>query len=74
MIELPIAWMLTTVGVLASTIATLAAIMWGFMKSRLEAQDKLIAAQVATIEKLQSDLERMAVGCGVAECHWRIRR
>lgn len=73
MIEIPIAWMLGTVGLLSSTIATLAAIMWRFMQSRLEAQDTIIAAQVSTIEKLQGEVERMAAGCGVAECHWRKR-
>jgi len=74
MIELPITWMLGTVGLLSSTIATLAAIMWRFLVSRLEAQDKLIAAQVDTIEKLQCEVERMAIGCGMVECHWRQRR
>ena len=74
MIELPITWMLGTVGLLSSTIATLAAIMWRFLVSRLEAQDKMIAAQVATIEKLQDEVERMGSGCGMAGCYWKLRR
>jgi|GEM_PF-1968453 len=74
MLEIPIAWMLGTVGLLSSTIATLAAIMWRFLVSRLEAQDKLLAAQVATIEKLQDEVERMGNGCGMVECYWKLRR
>jgi hypothetical protein len=73
MIELPIAWILATIGTLSGAVATLAALMWNFMKSRLEAQDRVINAQSATIEKLQGEVERMAAGCGVAECHWKRR-
>lgn len=73
MIELPLAWLLSTIGVLATAIATLAGIMWGFMKSRLEAQDKIIQSQTDTISKLQEDVERMAKGCGADGCHWKIR-
>ena len=60
MIELPIAWILATIGTLSGAVATLAALMWKFMKSRLEAQDRVINAQSATIEKLQGEVERMA--------------
>jgi hypothetical protein len=73
MIELPIAWILATIGTLSGAVATLAALMWNFMKSRLEAQDRVINAQSATIEKLQGEVERMAAGCGVIECHWKRR-
>lgn len=70
MIELPLAWLLTIIGVLATTIATMAAIMWGFMKTRLDAQDTIIQTQAETIAKLQDDVERMAKGCGADGCHW----
>lgn len=73
MIELPISWLLSTIGVLAGSIATLAGIMWSFMKSRLESQDKLIDSQTATIGKLQDDVDRMSKGCGVETCHWKFR-
>lgn len=73
MIELPIAWILATIGTLSGAIATLAAIMWGFMKSRLEAQDKIIDSQGQTIAKLQDDVERMSKGCGHEACHWKPR-
>ena len=73
MIELPIAWVLSTIGILAGSVATLAGIMWSFMKSRLESQDKLIQSQTVTISKLQDDVDRMAKGCGVDLCHWKFR-
>jgi hypothetical protein len=72
MIELPIAWILATIGALSTAIATLAGIMWGFMKSRLAAQDKIIEVQGLTISKLQDEVERMGRGCGADNCHWKI--
>lgn len=71
MIELPIAWILATIGTLSGAIATLAGIMWSFMKSRLEAQDKIIATQTVVIDKLQEDVARMSKGCGINTCLWR---
>ena len=73
MIELPIASILATICTQATTIATLAAIMWAFMKSRLAAQDKIIDGQSVTIAKLQDDVERLSKGCGHQECLWRGR-
>lgn len=72
-VEMPLAWLLSTIGILAGSIATLAGVMWSFMKSRLEAQDKLIEAQAGTIVKLQEDVARMAKGCGQDGCHWKSR-
>ena len=73
MIELPIAWILATIGTLSASIVALAGVMWGFMKSRLEAQDKIIDSQNATIGKLQDDVNRLSKGCGVDNCHWKTR-
>ena len=72
-VNLPIGWILATIGSLAGTIAALATIMWSFMRSRLEAQDKLIDSQTATIAKLQDDVDRMSKGCGAGGCHWKFR-
>lgn len=72
-VSLPIGWILATIGSLAGTIAALATIMWAFMKSRLEAQDKLIDSQAAIISKLQDDVDRMSKGCGADTCHWKFR-
>jgi hypothetical protein len=66
MIELPIGWLLATVGVLGSVIATLAGIIYKSLSARLETQDKIIAG-------MRLDIERMAKGCGVEACHWKIR-
>ncbi len=74
MIELPLAWLLSIIGVLGGAIVTMAGIMWSFMKSRLDAQDTIISSQAATIAKLQDDVERMAKGCGAESCHWRAGR
>lgn len=72
-INLPIGWILATIGSLAGTIAALAAIMWAFMKARLESQDKLIDCQTIMISKLQDDVHRMSKGCGADSCHWKVR-
>lgn len=72
-ISLPLGWILATIGSLAGTIAALATIMWAFMKTRLEEQDKLLAAQSCIITKMQDDVARMAKGCGADTCHWKVR-
>ena len=69
--EIPSAWVLSGIGILLSTIAGMAGVMWGFMKARLEAQDKIIADQSVTIKKLQEDVDRMAKGCGMEPCLWK---
>lgn len=73
MMQIEIGWVLGAIGVLSSTIAALAGVMWGFVKSRLAAQDIIIAAQAQTISKLQDDVDRLSKGCGHPECHWKNR-
>jgi hypothetical protein len=65
-ITLPIGWILGIIGTLGGVIATLAGVLWSTMKSRLEAQDTIIAG-------LRADIERMAKGCGAEGCLWRHR-
>lgn len=65
-ITLPIGWILTCIGGMATVIATLAGIIYSSLSSRLSAQDKII-------ERLQEDIDRMSKGCGASGCHWRIR-
>jgi hypothetical protein len=72
-ISIPISWILTGLLSLCGTIATLAGIMWSFVKSRIDAQDKIIEAQNSTIGKLQDDVERMSKGCGADHCVWKNR-
>lgn len=66
MIELPVGWLLTTVGILGTTIATLAGIIYKSLSARLGVQDRII-------DGLRADIERMSKGCGVESCHWRVR-
>lgn len=80
MIELPIGWILGIIGSLAGVIATLSGILWSTMKSRLEAQDRIIDAlqkdsdaKEVIIHGLQKDIERMSKGCGAGGCTWRTR-
>jgi hypothetical protein len=72
-VELPVSWLLGIIGVLGTTIATLATVIWAFMKSRLDNQDKLIASQSAIIGRLQDDVDRLSKGCGMDACVWRVR-
>ena len=65
-VTLPVAWILATMGVLGSVIATLAGIIYSSLSARIAAQDKII-------KRLQADIERMAKGCGIASCIWRSR-
>lgn len=69
--NIPVEWVLGALGVLGGVIATLANLIWNVMKSRLEAQDKIISSQTDTISKLQDDVERLSKGCGHDACHWR---
>lgn len=71
--EIPIAWILGTIISLGGVIASLAGIMWSFVKSRIDAQDKIIESQNAMITKLQDDVERMSRGCGAGGCVWKGR-
>lgn len=68
--EIPIAWILGTIISLGGVIASLAGIMWSFVKSRIDAQDKIIESQNSIITKLQDDVERMSKGCGAGGCVW----
>lgn len=71
--QIPIAWVLGVIISLGGVIGTLAGIMWSFVKSRIDAQDKIIEAQNSTIKSLQSDVDRMAKGCGLTGCVWKDR-
>ena len=59
-------WILGTIGILGSTVGTMAGAMWLFMVNRLKKQDVII-------ERLQEDVERMSKGCGIPECLWKGR-
>jgi hypothetical protein len=71
--KIPVEWMLAAIVSLGGVIATLSGVLSKFVKSRLEAQDKLIAAQGRIISKLQNDIDRLSKGCGHASCLWKNR-
>ena len=70
-ISLPIGWILTSIGILCATIATLTTTFYQFLKSRLAAQDKILAMQETQIDSLKAEVLRLSLGCGIESCHWR---
>jgi hypothetical protein len=70
-ISLPIGWILTSIGILCGTIATLTTTFYQFLKSRLAAQDKILAMQESQIDSLKAEVLRLSLGCGIESCHWR---
>ena len=78
--DIPIGWVLATIGTLALTIGGMGGAMWAFMLSRLRkqdeqitARDKTIADQAASIKHLEEDVERLSKGCGINNCVWAKR-
>lgn len=67
LVQIPIGWILGTVGILGGVISTLAITIWNTMRSRLEAQDKII-------DHLRASIDRMSNGCGANGCVWHVRR
>lgn len=61
---IPVEWVLGVLIALGGVIATLARVLWRTVSSRLEAQDKIIS-------HLQSEVSRLAKGCGIDSCIWR---
>ena len=72
-ITLPIGWIITSIVTLCGTIVTLTTTFYQFLKSRLAAQDKILAMQDTQIGLLKAEINRMSHGCGMAECHWKFR-
>ena len=62
----PVGWLITIIGSLGATIATLAGIIWRTLKERLAIQDKIIT-------KLQDEVDRLSKGCGHQQCVWKSR-
>ena len=65
-VTIPLGWILTCIGGLATVIATLAGIIYSSLNARLAAQDKVI-------ERLQMEIDRMSKGCGMQGCTWKGR-
>ena len=73
-IEIPIEWILSGIGILCATIGTLATTFYQFMRSRLEAQDKILAMQESQIDTLKAEVNRLSQGCGMETCRWHLGR
>jgi len=65
-VPIPMGWILATLGILSTTISSLAAIIWATLRDRLKVQDGIIA-------RLQDDVDRLSKGCGHETCHWQRR-
>ena len=63
--EIPVGWVLTSIGALGGIIATLASSLYQTLKSSITTLQTRIAAQDEIIEGLQGDIERMSKGCGL---------
>jgi hypothetical protein len=61
---IPVEWVLSVLLGSGGVIATLAGVLWRTMNSRLEAQDRIIS-------HLQTEVARLAKGCGMESCIWR---
>jgi len=70
-ITLSAGWVLSAIATLCGTIASLAAIMWGFVQKHIAKQDMTITQQGIMISKLQDDVARLSRGCGAGGCVWR---
>jgi hypothetical protein len=73
-IEIPIGWILSGIGILCATIGTLATTFYQFMRSRLEAQDKILAMQESQIDSLKAEILKLSQGCGMETCRWQFGR
>jgi hypothetical protein len=70
-VELPVGWLLASMGALCSTVAGLAATIYRTLKSRLDAQDKVLVLQDSHIDALKAEVLRLSQGCGAEACRWR---
>lgn len=73
-IEIPMSLILSGIGVLCATVGTLATTFYQFMKSRLEAQDRILAMQETQIDSLKAEVLRLSQGCGMETCRWHFAR
>jgi hypothetical protein len=65
-VTIPVDWILTVFLSLAGVIGSLAALLWSTLRTRLEAQDRII-------DSLRADIVRLSKGCGLENCLWRKR-
>jgi len=73
-VVLPVGWIISAIGVLCSTIAALAASVWGYIQRHIAKQDAIIATHVDIILKMDDEFGYLQRGCGLADCHWKNRQ
>lgn len=71
--NIPTEWILGAIITMAGAMATIVGTGWQFVKSRLDAQDRLIDSYRITIVRLQDDVDRLSKGCGLHACLWKHR-
>jgi hypothetical protein len=71
--NIPTEWILGAIVAMAGAMATVISTGWQFIKSRLEAQDRLLDSHRITISKLQDEVDRLSKGCGLGACLWKSR-
>lgn len=69
--EIPIPWVLGIIGTLGGVIAALASIIYKSLEKRIDSQNRIIATQSQSIQRLQEDIGRLSRGCGMNDCLWR---
>ena len=72
-VNIDVNWLIGIIGVLGTSLGSVAGVLWAFTISRLRKQDTLIDAQNETIGNLQKDIARLTKGCGAEGCVWRNR-
>ena len=72
-VSIDVNWIIGIIGILGTSLGSVAGVLWAFTISRLRKQDDLIDQQNTTIHNLQSDVLRLSKGCGAAECVWKNR-
>jgi len=78
-VSIPLGWILTSIGTLCLTVATLTTTFYQFLKSRLSAQDRILELQTThitnqdkEIHTLREKVSELSQGCGVHGCYWRL--
>jgi hypothetical protein len=72
-VNVDVNWIIGIIGILGTSLGSVAGVLWSFTLSRLKKQDAQINAQNETISNLQADIKRMSRGCGATDCVWRVR-
>ena len=80
-INLPVSWIISSFLSLGGVISLLAKILWSQMQNQLKLYREQLEEAEKRIERvehinttLQSEVNRLILGCGHPECEWRKKR